>query len=588
MKQDEAINIVSNEITKLLRGFGPEEALIQNSDNSVLNMIDSSESMSSGLPLLFLSHNGQLELNGLSDPLSDHPSPILEIEYAGLPEEDLLKSFQFSLVGGVIAAPDAAKFAEAHTLFKEFMIATTQANKEKEPLDNPQLREKISEAFEAARPQTDLHLFLAGLIDGNAFNTSAFTSSMIVLPSQSSALVQNFRVSFLPILEIASCSRYLVYGTILRTFSRTNTANTTKTGTDHPMNCAVIGILLRIQDLRKHALDNQDTVALFYKLLKLMIENRTYLHRSEEIVEVMTTCLLLFFFQLLTSPPAECKSTLHTMLVLAKSFGMEAFFKSEALQRINDTVSEIFWTLVRLDLYFLLLLDEPPLMASLSYAGCCDLNKARDVFLRNFENEELFADNYANYMCYLAARGLELVYSEKDSSYSEKWEELKAELARWHTNRPVDLKSVLSNNHIDNSNHAKVEIDQETLEIKYPLILYALAGLTFVNSLYHTVQVKMLQHLRMNNYLPLVEESRLSNMALNAAKVVGICLNDVHSGSMSWGLGFQYVASLVLTQGAGTKQCGVLYYYDSKKVMKKLLKNEVRNRWPVQWKFRDF
>ncbi|GMM35075.1 hypothetical protein DASC09_024000 [Saccharomycopsis crataegensis] len=269
-------------------------------------------------------------------------------------------------------------------------------------------------------------------------------SSRPIIPiSMKKKLVQTFNSSILPILEIPSDSKKMVSKIIWNALaesidgnSNLNPSPSTSSTSSAPSNalpdgsmiiCAVLAIASRVEDLHQishfqtsqfqKGLNNEEhnpqiqlnkiTLALYNKAIKLLIESMTIPQNTtskeasvspsitvtpSEKVQLLTTSLLLFIFQLLSCPSHEYPSRLNHVIQYMKSFGLHGFNNIDdssidknsssvttqpigsnifnpkmSTRKLNATLSQLFWTFVHMDLHFAMCWQRKPYITSMEY-----------------------------------------------------------------------------------------------------------------------------------------------------------------------------------------------------------------------------
>lgn len=478
-------------------------------------------------------------------------------------------------------------------------------------------------------------------INKKEFNFGSFSSTnqTILSIEEKNKLVQNFINKVLPVLQISSTSASSLSKALLLAF---NGSASKSVDNDH-LTLSILALSARVTELTEklahndmsqvanEATTNSKCLDIYNKALKVLVDtmqpteapsnsqlSETSIAKDEnndkeerETLATLCSCLLLFFLEVLTSCPKDYKNHLESLLIFVKSYNMHGFnINDDPASSTKKILSELFWLIIKVDLHFSITFNEPTLISSNSYLPpnfeISNISNVREYFWDNSTTDLFFSnetslnaqrtETYGNYLCYLTARSLELIHNNSNLNndiYIKEWEQLSSELETWKKHRKPDLLPIINNS------SAKIEINPDTYELNFPLILYGNSTATYLNQLYCATEILLFENQRRSDasmlmnqvncgFDSLMEETKLNNLIYNAVKIIAISLNDTNCSSLTFSLPFNYVASNLLTKNSNRKANGALFYYDSKVLMKKLLKNEQSNAFPLKWKFSDF
>lgn len=248
----------------------------------------------------------------------------------------------------------------------------------------------------------------------------------------------------------------------------------------------------------------------------------------------LLSCLILFHLLTLTSSSHHYRRPLEALMALFNSFD------------VGKIDNDLFGLFCRFDIYFAFNYSDMNLIALESYkqkaeTGCFELY-------------------------YLAAQILTFVQNLSIENHHHQWTSLAMQLKSWHDNRSIMIQEVVAAD------------DKGNMSLTIEPVIFASATATYLNQLYHGLEILLLQNQMWN-------EKDLNQLLNHAVQIVSATLNDGNDSSKCFSLGFNHLASNLLTKHSNRKSSNLLYNYDNKLVAKLLLKMD--NDWPMKWKLLD-
>lgn len=182
---------------------------------------------------------------------------------------------------------------------------------------------------------------------------------------------------------------------------------------------------------------------------------------------VIASCVLLCVLEMMSSSPRDWARHLDGCAMLIKAAGINGV--------VGGVRQAIFWCFARMDMWGGFLTDSNlKIPTSLWFLPSGSMSTAVNRFKSDFKS----FDQYANFCVFLCASALNVISDNDKISYSTRWKTLFDLLEDWYSNRPPEMRSILSG------------CDEGS---SFPIIAYTNPPAISGNQLYHAAALLMLQ-----------------------------------------------------------------------------------------------
>ncbi|GMG19593.1 unnamed protein product [Ambrosiozyma monospora] len=231
-----------------------------------------------------------------------------------------------------------------------------------------------------------------------------------------------------------------------------------------PLKFAVFALCSRAVEARTVNYPEKLTVSYYHESLKHLA--RSYNKSSEEIL-IVTTCIILCVFEMMSSDPKKWKKHLEGCILLLKSYNIHGL-SPDILSRAT------FWVFIRMDICNAVISESSTILPSSYYFDRGEMSIEETE--KMFEAEGM----HANYIVYLCSLVLNLIHSDMDGhDFKKEWLVLWDRLRSWSLGNPELFGPCYE---FFDSN------------IQFPRVLYANTQAISANQMYHMACILMLQN----------------------------------------------------------------------------------------------
>lgn len=300
-----------------------------------------------------------------------------------------------------------------------------------------------------------------------------------------------------------------------------------------PLYYSILAISSRHLEKTNKLQDEHLTYRLYQRSLLYLVP----MVQSSSNIEVVASCIILCVFEMMNPSPLNWKKHLKGGATLLMAANIHGF--SDSLEK------SLFWCFLRMDICNALINDEPTLIPLRKWGDSfgIEVGDVDDSTIAKRYKEKFLSyssqnsDMYSNYVVFLAARTVNLVFNSDDFiNYEESFDSLYQELLEWYIKRPITLKPMVC--------HSDYE--------EFPKLLFSNGPGISGNQMYHMIMILMnLNKPRVSKIQNFDGINHYKNHFVNAwhaKRIVGISLVNKHNhGCLSNALQPIYFAGKVLT-----------------------------------------
>jgi hypothetical protein len=171
------------------------------------------------------------------------------------------------------------------------------------------------------------------------------------------------------------------------------------------------------------------------------------------------------------------------------------------------------------------------LIPALNWTPKSSIAEAAELFRRSQG-----IDMYACFAVFLCAQVLELFASDdSDAEFTQRWNELFAQIQEWHNDRPWEMRSILSR-------PAPTDSGSSTAS-PFPTLLFSNPPAVSGNQLYHTAALLMLQKMPRRPVLP----PKVRPILWHARRICAISICNTHHGCWTNSIQPLWIAGQVMS-----------------------------------------
>jgi hypothetical protein len=173
-------------------------------------------------------------------------------------------------------------------------------------------------------------------------------------------------------------------------------------------------------------------------------------------------------------------------------------------------------------------------------------------------------DMYANFAVFLCAQALELfACDDPEAEFTRRWKELFAYIEDWYTQRPPEMRSILSQ---------PAATEHDAAASPFPTILFSNPAAISGNQLYHTAALLMLQRKPRRAVLP----PKTRPILWHARRICAISICNTHHASWTNSIQPLWIAGQVMSHHAEHRAILAIYQ-----------RIEEETGWGANWRAED-
>jgi Fungal specific transcription factor domain len=301
-----------------------------------------------------------------------------------------------------------------------------------------------------------------------------------------------------------------------------------------------------------------ESLALYQKAIELIVPELQSLDTA-----VIASCVLLCVLEMMSSSPKAWGRHLHGCAMLLQAAGINGV--------VGDVRQALFWCFARMDVWGGFLSDTlTKIPTSRWFIPSGSMSSA----VGRFRTESGGIDSYANYGVFLCASvvnvisnrnatsdGKEGSVSDSRAVYSARWKALFDLLEDWYSQRPEEMRPLVSYpTSLDDHHHP------------FPIVLYGPSPAVNGNQLYHASALLMLQEKPKDLRLPKTHKSIL----WHARQICGIATSNFIHGPWINALQPLWIAGKVMSHPT-----------EHKAILDILARIEKETGWATSWRAQD-